>query len=302
MSSEVAVDGGALRVLRFGAGRATVLAAHGITASGMAFGAVARHLPRGWTMLAPDLRGRGHSARLPGPYGLARHVGDVCAVAERHAAGRQGGPGGPVVLAGHSMGAFVALLAAAARPDLFARLVLIDGGLPLPLHDGASGPDTDLDQRLDATLGPAIARLSQTFSDQRAYLDFFRAHPALGPHWNADVEAYVAYDLTGPPGAMRSRVQPDAVRQDGRELLAGAARFAAALHELAMPALVLTAPGGMFGDPPGFMPPPLVRQWRAELPDLHAELVADSNHYTILLSPAAAALVARRLTDPASWP
>lgn len=305
------MDGGDLHVVRFGAGRGTVLAVHGITSCAMAFGAVARQLPPGWTMLAPDLRGRGHSAGLPGPYGLARHAADVCAVAQRQDR--------PVVLAGHSMGAFVALLAAAARPELFRRLVLVDGGLPMPAVEGV-----DPDQRLAATLGPALSRLSQIFPDERAYLDFFRAHPALGPHWNPDIEAYVAYDLTGPPGAMRSRVRAEAVRQDGRELLAGAADFAAALRSLlpgsplpgslrppasptgqgapAMPVLVLTAPGGMFGHPPGFMPPPLVRQWRAELPDLRAELIDGCNHYTILLAPRAAALVAARLTDPATWP
>jgi len=99
------------------------------------------------------------------------------------------------------------VLAAAGRPELVERLVLIDGGLPMAVPDG-----TDLDQLLDATLGPAVARLSQTFPSEQAYLDFFRAHPALGPHWNADVEAYVSYDLTGPPGAMRSRVKEEAVR------------------------------------------------------------------------------------------
>lgn len=326
MTTEVPAGGSDLHVVRFGAGRGTVLAVHGITSCAMAFGAVARRLPPGWTMLAPDLRGRGRSAGLPGPYGLARHAADVCAVAQRQDR--------PVVLAGHSMGAFVALLAAAARPELFRRLVLVDGGLPLPALEGV-----DPDQRLAATLGPAISRLSQTFQDERAYLDFFRAHPALGPHWNPDIEAYVAYDLTGPAGAMRSRVRAEAVRQDGRELLAGAADFAAALRSLipgsqipgsqmpgsqmpgsqipgsllppasptgpgapVLPVLVLTAPDGMFGHPPGFMPPPLVRQWCAELPGLRAELVGDCNHYTILLAPHAAALVAARLTDPATWP
>ena len=284
------VEGGQLNVLRFGDGRRTVVAAHGITASAMAYGAVARHLPPEWTLLAADLRGRGHSADLPGPYGMVRHARDVCAVAEHAGAGR-------VVLVGHSMGAFVAVLAAATTPELFERLVLVDGGLPLAVPDGA-----DLDAVLDATLGPAIARLSQTFADEPAYLDFFRAHPALGPHWNADAEAYVAYDLTGPAGAMRSRVKAEAVRQDGRELLTTATETAAALRALAVPALLLTAPDGMFGAPPPFVPEAAVAHWRGELADLRTELVPGTNHYTILLDPAAAALVADRLTDPSSWP
>ena len=114
----------------------------------MSWQAVARQMPPGWTLAAPDLRGRGHSRDLPGPYGLDRHAADVTAVL-RHFGGRP-------VLAGHSMGAYVALLAHDAHPELVRRLVLIDGGLPLPVPDGL-----DLDAVLDASLGPAVARLGR---------------------------------------------------------------------------------------------------------------------------------------------
>jgi len=290
---EVPVDGASLTVLSLGewdaGGAGTVVAAHGITGSGMSFATVARHLPPGWRLLAPDLRGRGHSATAPGPYGLENHASDICAVAA-HCGGR-------VVLAGHSMGGFVALLAAARRPELVERLVLVDGGLPLPAPTG-----DDLDAALDATLGPAIARLRLTFPSRRAYLDFFRQHPALGPYWNADIEAYVAYDLTGEQGAMRSRVVEGAVRVDGRQLLGDAESFGRALRGLTVPALVLTAPSGLFDEPPGFVPEDVVRRAGAYQPLLRAELVPGTNHYTILFDPRAAALVARRLTDPSSWP
>jgi pimeloyl-ACP methyl ester carboxylesterase len=282
---DVPVGGGALRTLRFGRGPQAVLAAHGITASGMAYGGVARHLPDGWTLLAPDLRGRGGSAGLPGPYGIDRHAEDLCRVAEHLDAG-------PVVLAGHSMGAYAALRAAVRRPELFARLVLIDGGLPLPVPEGA-----DLDQVLDASLGPAIARLRETYASDDDYVGFFRAHPALGADWNDDIEAYVRYDLTGPPGGRRSRADENAVRTDGRDLLTGGASFGADLEGLALPTLLMTAPRGMFGAPPGMYPEELVAHWTERAPALRAEQVADCNHYTILLGEPAA-LVARRLTEP----
>src|SRR5260370_12613050 len=68
----VRVDGGDLRVLAWGTGKRVAVAVHGITASAMSWQAVARHMPSDWTLAAPDLRGRGHSRALPGPYGLAR--------------------------------------------------------------------------------------------------------------------------------------------------------------------------------------------------------------------------------------
>jgi lipase len=114
---DVPVDGGDLRVLLWGTGRRVAVAVHGITGSGMSWQAVARQMPPSWTLAAPDMRGRGHSSHLPGPYGLERHVADVAAVL-RHFGGRP-------VLAGHSMGGFVALLSYDAHPRLARRLVLV---------------------------------------------------------------------------------------------------------------------------------------------------------------------------------
>ncbi len=281
----VAVDGGDLRVLLWGAGKRVAVAVHGITASGMSWQAVARHMPSDWTLAAPDLRGRGHSRDLPGPYGLERHARDVVAVL-RHFGGRP-------VLAGHSMGAYVALLARDSHPELVRRLVLVDGGLPLPVPDGA-----DLDALLDATLGPAIARLGQAFPSTEAYLDFWRAHPALAGHWNPDVEAYVRYDLTGEPGQLRARATEDAVRADGRDVLAEKP-FADALARLTKPTPLLTAPAGMFGAPPPLIAPEAVAAWTERVTALRPQVVPETNHYTIMFEKAGAAAVSQAIRSAA---
>jgi lipase len=277
----VPVDGGDLRVLLWGNGKRVAVAVHGITASAMSWQAVARHMPSDWTLAAPDLRGRGHSRDLPGPFGLDRHARDVAAVL-RHFGGRP-------VLAGHSMGAYVALLTRDAHPELVRRLVLVDGGLPLPVPD-----NIDLDALLDATLGPAVARLDQIFPSTEAYLDFWRAHPALADHWTADVEAYVRYDLIGEPGALRSRAVGDAVRTDGREVLADKP-FADALSRLNRATPLLTAPAGMFGQPPGLLPAELIATWQERVPQLRPQLVPGTNHYTILFEREAAAAVSQAI-------
>ena len=277
----VPVDDGDLRVLLWGTGKRVAVAIHGITASGMSWQAVARHMPPDWTLAAPDLRGRGHSSDLPGPYGLDRHARDVAAVL-RHFGGRPG-------LAGHSMGAYVALLTRDAHPELVRRLVLVDGGLPLSLPEGI-----DPDAALDATLGPAIARLRQTYPDTEAYLDFWRAHPALAEHWTADVEAYARYDLTGEEGRLRSRVAEDAVRADSRDVLAEKP-FADALGRLTRPTPLLTAPAGFFGAPPGVLPPELVAVWQERVPALRPQTIPGVNHYTILFEPEAAAAVSQAI-------
>ncbi|MEU7746984.1 alpha/beta hydrolase [Nonomuraea sp. NPDC049158] len=276
------VDG--LRVATFGTGPRLIIAVHGITASLMAWGAVARLLPADWSLVAMDLRGRGHSAALPGPYGLTRHAEDVLRVADHV------GTGPEAVLTGHSMGAYVAALAGAERD--FARVVLVDGGLPLPLPEGA-----DPDAVLEATLGPAVERLRRTFPTPEAYVGFFMAHPAFLDHWNADAEAYVRYDLTGTEGALRSRVAGDAVREDGRWMLTESERIGAALSAIRAPLSLIRAPRGLLNQDTGMLPDALATTWTARLPGLADEVIPDCNHYTIMFDERCASVVADRLTS-----
>jgi lipase len=285
------VEGGELPTLVFADAaapdpRRTVLAAHGITASSMSWPTVAGALPDSWTLVAPDLRGRGAARDLPGPTGLRRHAADLCRAAEQ----LDSEGSGELVLAGHSMGAYVALLAASARPDLFRKLVMIDGGVPLPLPEGL-----DPDEVLTATLGPALERLSQTYAGVKEYVDVFRQHPALGPHWNQSVEDYARYDALETPEGVRSRAVEEAVRIDGRDLLLLHDEIDSALRGLSVPAHLLCAPFGMFGEPPGLLPAAAVRAYDEQLHQLTVETVPHVNHYTILFDHAAAARVAQAI-------
>src|ERR1700740_976307 len=106
---EVPVAGGMLHVARAGTPDAecVVLAVHGVTGSLMVWRTLARELDERICLLAPDLRGRGRSRGLPGPYGLAAHVADLIAGLDHVGASS-------AVLVGHSMGAFLALRLGAA--------------------------------------------------------------------------------------------------------------------------------------------------------------------------------------------
>ena len=247
-----------------------MVAVHGITASHVAWAGVAERLP-GVPLLAPDLRGRGRSADLPGPYGMARHVEDVLAALDRTGAGR-------VVLAGHSMGGFVALAFAARHPERVSALVLVEGGLPLPRPEG-----DDVEEALAAALGPAIQRLSMTFPSRQAYRDYWRAHPALS--WGPLVEAYVDYDLVGEPPLLRSCVRAEAVHADYRDMLGPAP--AEAVAGLRQPALLLLAPRGLLNEPNPVYPEEVARVEAARAPRgrLRVRTVEDVNHYSILFAP-----------------
>ncbi|MBS1675621.1 MAG: alpha/beta fold hydrolase [Actinobacteria bacterium] len=270
----------ALAVTVFGpeSDRDAVLAIHGITANGRSWDTLAGLLP-GRRILAPDLRGRARSNALPPPYGLRRHAEDLAALLDADG-------GGARTVIGHSMGAFVAVALAAARPDLVRRLVLVDGGFPLAVPPGVRAEDLDI----AALLGPAAQRLSMEFADEDAYLDFWHEHPALGRDWSPAVEAYVLHDLDGSAPHLRSSTVAAAMLQDGAELY-GPAWHLDALRGLRMPVTVLRAPRGLLDADPLYAPGAL-EAFRVLVPQLEVVEVADVNHYTIVFAERGASLVA----------
>lgn len=289
----VPVAGGSLTVAVAGPGEpgaaALVLGVHGITGSHRSLSVLARHLAaRDITFLAPDLRGRGASAGLRGHYGLDAHVTDLVAVLDYWGAER-------AVLAGHSMGAYIVARLAAAHPGRCAGVVLIDGGLPLSVPSNTD-PDPDPDVVLEAVLGPAFARLRMTFASPEDYRDFWRRHPAFANRWNSDVEDYVDYDLDGLPGALRSTVVEAAVRADGRDLLDGAAAWEA-VAAVPAPVVLIRAPRGLADEPDPLLSKAMVDEAKRTVPGMRDVLIADTNHYLIVLGDREAAAVAAEIAQ-----
>src|SRR5690242_15741795 len=164
--TDVEVAGGRLAVRRWPGrpGGGTLLAVHGIASNGLAWTRVAEQLD-GVEVIAPDLRGRGLSRDVTGTFSMARHAEDLRAVLDHFGVGQ-------AVLAGHSMGGFVACVAARRDPGRYAGLVLVDGGLGFPVPQGV-----DIDAVLHAVIGPAMRKLEMTFADRADYHAFWARHP-----------------------------------------------------------------------------------------------------------------------------
>lgn len=277
----VPVDGGELRVGILGAqdpGAPTVVAVHGITASHRSWLRVSADLA-GVRIIAPDLRGRGRSNSLPGPFGLRQHAADLERVLDHIGLAS-------TVAVGHSMGAFVVALLGYRAPERVAALVLVDGGVPLALPEGVDPDAVPL-----ALLGPAADRLRMTFESRDSYRDFWRGHPAFADGLSPEVLDYLDYDLDGEAPALRASGSADAVTTDAQELY-GPGWYSEALRSLRMPVTVLRSPRGLLAEPPGLYPPGRLEAARAELPQLEIQEVPDVNHYTILMAEPGASAVA----------
>jgi pimeloyl-ACP methyl ester carboxylesterase len=277
---DVPVAGGELAAYRWPGAGPLVVAAHGITSNHRSWGVVAAALEGRVRLVAPDQRGRGRSNGLPGPYGIDQLADDVAALLDH--LGEES-----AVIAGHSMGGFVAATFAVRHPRRARALVLVDGGPPFHIP-----PRTDVDAALAATLGPALQRLDMTFADRGAYRAFWQQHPAFGGIWSDEVDAQAQHDLVGESPDMRSSCVKDAVREAGRDLLAGE-DVRAAVRRVECPTTILWAPRGMLDEPGGFYT-------EDRLDGLEQECVTDTNHYSILLGEPGASRVAAAIRRAAA--
>jgi pimeloyl-ACP methyl ester carboxylesterase len=248
-----------------------VLAIHGVASSHMVWRPTVRELADHVRacVLAPDLRGRGHSAALPSPYGIDAHVADLLATLDDAEVEK-------ALLVGHSMGAYVATAVAAAHPERVSGVVLLDGGLAVP-----PALEEDADELIDAMVDTALENARTTYASADECADAWRERPAFADDWNDDVDAYARYDLTGEPGVMRSAVSEQAVRADVVDLVYhDAAREA--VDRTSAPISLLTASRGLHNDF-ALIPGLLVEVFAATHPGAYVERIPDVNHYTMLL-------------------
>ena len=282
---DVAVDGGRMCVARWGDSGPVVLAIHGITASHMTWPWVALELQDEAQVIAPDLRGRGGSRDLPGPYGMKQHADDCIAILDHLGVDK-------AVVVGHSMGGFVAAVLALHYPERVSDLILMDGGLVL----GDLPADMDIDQITTVMLGPAVQRLSMTFDSLESYYDYWRVHPSVQDEgaWNEVFEAYLAYDLMGDAPELRSKTISDAVFADGRDSFVSEdlKRF---LDDFSAPVTFIRAPRGLLNDKPGLYSNDLMKDVVASHPNVRDVLIDDVNHYTLSTSERGAKLVAEEI-------
>jgi pimeloyl-ACP methyl ester carboxylesterase len=148
----------------------------------------------GHAVVNVDLRGRGHSSVTAlGSYGWRQHARDVLQLAARCSPGQ-------VDLVGHSMGAVVAMQAAALAPGTVRRIVNLDAvGLPDPVAA--------------AVVMRVAARLAQPRSSIEEYLKGVRRIEVFEP-WSDYWERCFRYELTVVNGSVRPLTSLQAIMED----------------------------------------------------------------------------------------
>jgi pimeloyl-ACP methyl ester carboxylesterase len=228
-----------------------------------------------------DLRGRGDSDKPDSGYGLQAHAGDAIRVLDH--LGLEN-----ATIAGHSMGAFVALKTALTYPDRVRALVLLDGGWPrveAPPQEDMTEEQQREAQAIREGLARAFSRLDMVFGTPDAYLDFWFPDQNLTmADLPPDLADYYRYDLQAVEGGYNPKCSSDAARQDSPDVTE-TSPTAEEMRAVECPVALIRAGEGFF---PGSRPLILdaTRDVMAELLDIRSEMVLPAaNHYTMLWPP-----------------
>lgn len=259
-------DGLKIQLALWGETGKPILCLHGITANCRSWDGLAAVLAPQHQVMAMDLRGRGFSDRPPAGYSIEHHIRDILALLNDLQIGK-------VVLMGHSLGAFIALVFAAQYPQRTDRLILVDGGGKLSEAQSA---------KVFAGIKPALDRLGQVFPTAEVYLSRMKEAPYLQP-WNGFLETYVRYEIEECLGGVRVNIKPEHIQEEAVNLgKVDSSRF---YHKIQVPTLILRATKGLVAEDDILLPEDVVERMVREIPSARRFDVEGTNHYSILFQP-----------------
>ncbi len=165
-----------LHYLRYPGAGPVLLLLHGLTANAHAFdGLMEAGLGTGFSVIAPDLRGRGLSDHPAFRYSMEKHAEDILALIASLGVER-------VHICGHSFGGFLGAYLAARHPEKVERLILLDAGVQMNSQAGEM-------------LMPRLLMLDKVFPNWTEYETYVRAAPYLAGFWDNALEQYYRADI-----------------------------------------------------------------------------------------------------------
>ncbi|MGE0424233.1 MAG: alpha/beta fold hydrolase [Reyranellaceae bacterium] len=186
----LALPDGAMAGIRFGAdGPPDLVFLHATGFNALTYRELLEPLGERFRVVALDQRGHGLS-RLPAVAetmpGWELYGRDMLAVFDAL------GEGPPVVLAGHSMGGAVSMMAAEQRADRVASLVLLDPVMPTAEWAARLLASPDLDARIEGLpIARGARRRRAWFANKREAIDAYRGRGAFASWVGRFLEDYV---------------------------------------------------------------------------------------------------------------
>lgn len=277
----IPVPGGEINVWHrpASASASTAVLVHGLSGTSRWWTRVLDHLPEDLGVVSLDIRGRGGSVDAPAPYDLATIADDIVRSLDHLDIGQ-------AIVTGYSMGGWVVALFGVAYPERAERVLLVDGGFPLPRD-----PDTDIEDVIEAVVGPSLRRLEIEFESEEAFFDYWKAHPAFERHWDDSMRSALGYELVADNGRFRVRANAEAIEVSAREFVADPEANAAS-GKLEVPSHLIVVERGTMDEPGGMIPLQVAKEAASANPLLTMQYLLGVNHYTLILGEGARPLAA----------
>ena len=245
----------------------TLVALHGLSANAYCFGGlIAAGLSPAFRVVAPDLRGRGKSAKPATGYTMADHARDVLGVMDHLGLDR-------AVLTGHSFGAYLGIYLAATFPERVEKLVVMDAAITL-------------NPRVGELLKPSLDRLTRVSASVDAYLAEARSGAHLVGYWDAAIERFYRAEIQeNADGTAQAATSASAIGQAMASLTTEP--WPELVASVRQPTLLLNAKGA-YGPPgtPALVEPEYARRTADIFPNVKYVLVP-GNHMTMVFGDAA---------------
>jgi len=243
-----------------------VLGVHGLTANLHCYQLLAEALAGQNRVLAMDIRGRGLSDKPATGYSLETHCQDIGAVIKGLGLTR-------ISLMGHSLGAYICLAFAANYPQMVDKLVLLDGGGELASYQWT---------KVNEGIKPSVDRLGKVLPDLEAYLDLVRQAPYFNP-WNQAMADYFEYEVEEIPGGVRSRVSPDTIEEERRNLRS--IKPSSFFRQVLCPVLIVRGGKGMLQEDDVLLPGDALERMLREMDQAKVVDLPDADHFTLMFQP-----------------
>ena len=244
----------------------TVFCVHGISSNSRVWNTIAENLEDEFNFMAIDLRGRGRSD-APGGYSLHNHVEDIKKVLDTLNVKK-------IVLAGHSLGAYICVMFASLYPEYVEKTILFDGGGKLP---------TEQAQKVFQGIKPSLERLGKIYESFEDYISHMQKAPFLQP-WYEPMNNYYMYELEKLSGGrVKSRVKAETILEEIENL--SKVDISKFYSQINSPVFILRATEGMMSNNDHLLPESVAKEMLLKIPRATLINIKGSNHYTIVFYP-----------------
>lgn len=167
---------------------------HGLTGNYLQMHHFQNYFKSKYNTLSYDLSGRGDSTLQNDPADIQQHSKDLLEIIDSLEHDN-------IVLAGYSMGGYIAV-DVAGRSSKVKKVVLLDGG-------------GEADENTSSLVLPSLGRLEKTFDSRDEYLEMMKkSYGAMGIEWSAVMDQVIDHEITEADDKIHHKSDYELTKQD----------------------------------------------------------------------------------------